>query len=63
MVILGFSLYKWFDDPLYGINGDHALIYMGCLYGGALVIYLVSRLVRRRQGMDMRMVYGEIPAE
>jgi hypothetical protein len=36
---------------------------MGCLYGVALAIYVGSRIVRRRQGLDMRMVYGEIPAE
>ena len=36
---------------------------MGCLYGVALLIYVVSRIVRKRQGLDMSMVYGEIPAE
>jgi hypothetical protein len=36
---------------------------MGCLYAVALAIYVGSRIVRRRQGLDMSMVYGEIPAE
>jgi hypothetical protein len=36
---------------------------MGCLYLVALAIYVISRVVRRRQGMDMGMVYKEIPAE
>jgi len=27
------------------------------------VIYVISRVVRRRQGMDLGMVYGEIPVE
>jgi hypothetical protein len=27
------------------------------------VIYVGSRLYRRQQGMDLSMVYGEIPAE
>jgi hypothetical protein len=36
---------------------------MGCLYGVALLIYVGSRIVRRRQGMDLGMVYNEIPAE
>jgi hypothetical protein len=36
---------------------------MACLYGVALAIYIGSRIVRKRQGLDMSMVYGEIPAE
>ena len=36
---------------------------MGCMYALAVVIYAGSRLYRRRQGMDLSMVYGEIPAE
>jgi hypothetical protein len=36
---------------------------MGCLYGVAIAIYLGSWIVRRRQGMDLGMVYNEIPAE
>jgi len=36
---------------------------MGCLYAVALIIYVGSRIVRRRQGMDLGMVYNEIPAE
>ena len=45
------------------VNDHGSLIYMGCLYGVALAIYVGSRIVRRAQGMDMSMVYGEIPAE
>ena len=29
----------------------------------ALVIFVGSRIYRRRQGMDLSMAYGEIPAE
>ena len=36
---------------------------MGCLYGVAIGIYVVSRIVRKRQGMDLGMVYNEIPSE
>ena len=36
---------------------------MGCLYAVALAIYVGSRIVRRRQGMDLGMVYNEIPSE
>jgi len=29
----------------------------------AIAIYVGSRIHRKRQGMDLSMVYGEIPAE
>jgi hypothetical protein len=36
---------------------------MGALYVLAIAIYVGSRYYRKRQGMDLAMVYGEIPAE
>jgi hypothetical protein len=63
MVILVFALVKWFGDSTYGVNNSSSLIYMGCLYAVAIIIYVGSRLIRRRQGMDLGMVYGEIPVE
>src|SRR5579875_2015154 len=62
-VILVFALVKWLSDSAYGVNHGTSLIYMACLYGLALLIYVISRIVRSRQGMDLGMVYGEIPAE
>jgi basic amino acid/polyamine antiporter, APA family len=61
--ILLFALYKWLQDDVYGVNNHDSLIYMGVLYAVALGIYVASRLWRRTQGIDMGMVYGEIPAE
>jgi APA family basic amino acid/polyamine antiporter len=63
MAILGFCLYKWFTDELYGLNNRDSLIYLGSLYVLALAIYAVSWFVRRRQGTSLKMVHGEIPAE
>jgi basic amino acid/polyamine antiporter, APA family len=63
LVILGFALYEWFTNDIYALNGRESLIYMGCLYAVALLIYLASRFVRRSQGIDMRMVHSEIPVE
>jgi amino acid transporter len=60
---LGFCIYKWLSDGVYGSNRHDSLVYMGCLYGLALLIYIGSRIVRRRQGMDLGMVYNEIPSE
>src|SRR5437763_308091 len=60
---LGLCLYKWFQDDVYGVNKHSSLYFMGGLYVLAIVIYVASKLYRRSQGMDLNMVYGEIPAE
>jgi hypothetical protein len=36
---------------------------MGAMYALAIVIYVIAKLVRRRQGINLKVVYGEIPAE
>jgi basic amino acid/polyamine antiporter, APA family len=63
IVLLVFALVKWFSDSAYGVNNSSSLIYMAGLYALAIAIYAVSRFVRRRQGMDLSLVYGEIPVE
>jgi basic amino acid/polyamine antiporter, APA family len=63
LAFLGFCIYKWLQDDVYGSNNTDSLIYMGCLYAFALLIYVVSRIVRKRQGMDLKMVYNEIPSD
>jgi basic amino acid/polyamine antiporter, APA family len=63
LIILGFALYEWFTNDLYAVNDRNTLIYMGSFYVLALVIYFGSRFYRRNQGIDMRMVHSEIPAE
>jgi amino acid transporter len=63
LVILGFALYEWFSNDLYAVNGRDTLLYMGSLYVLAIAIYVGSRIYRRSQGIDMRMVHSEIPVE
>jgi amino acid transporter len=63
IAFLGFCLYKWFQDDVYGVNHNSSLYFMAGLYALAIAIYVGSRLYRKRQGMDLSMVYGEIPAE
>ena len=69
-----FLLYQWLLDPnaLYGIgwsvNPDGyknttSLLYMGGMYLLSLAIYVGAILYRRGQGVDLGMVYREIPAE
>ena len=63
LAYLGFCIWKWLQDGVYGSNNHNSLIYMGCLYAVAFIIYGVSRIVRKRQGMDLKTVYKEIPVE
>jgi APA family basic amino acid/polyamine antiporter len=58
-----FCLYKWFQDDVYGVNNSASLRYLAVMYLIAIGIYVGSRLYRRRQGMDLKMVYDEIPAD
>ena len=62
-VFLGFNLWKWFQDDLYAVNNRDSLIFLGLMYVLALLIYVIARVYRRRQGIDLRAVHEEIPVE
>ncbi len=62
-VFLIFCLYQWITDSVYGINNTASFVYLGAMYLLAIVLYVAFRLIRRAQGMDLKMVYGEIPEE
>jgi amino acid transporter len=69
-----FLLYQWLLDPnaLYGIgysinpngfkNGT-SLIFMGAMYLLAIIIYVAAKVVRKNQGVDVDLIYKEIPVE
>jgi amino acid transporter len=69
-----FLLYQWLLDPnaLYGIgysinengykNGT-SLVYMGAMYLLAVIIYVAAKSVRKSQGVDLDLIYKEIPVE
>src|SRR5579863_2355328 len=61
--LIGFCLYEWLSNSAYGINNNDSLIYMGAMYVLALVIFLVARTVRARQGIDLSLINKEIPVE
>ncbi|HEU4327006.1 MAG TPA: hypothetical protein VFS21_27950, partial [Roseiflexaceae bacterium] len=63
-----FLLYQWIIDPsnLYGISyrNTASVIFLLALYGIALAIYLGVRAYRKsREGVDIGMIYKEIPVE
>jgi amino acid transporter len=61
--LIGYCLYEWLSNNLYGINNNDSLLYMLGMYVLALVIYLVARVVRSRQGIDLSLINKEIPVE
>jgi amino acid transporter len=62
-LFLIFNLVLWLKDAIYGVNNWKSLIFMGCLYLGAFLIWLAAAVTRRRQGMPLEAVAKEIPVE
>ena len=64
-IFLGWTLYMWLSNALYGIGvgNSKSIIFLGALYGGAAVLYIVARFWRRAQGIDLDAIHAEIPAE
>ncbi len=61
--LLGFDLVAWFANDKYFVNKPSSLVFMGAMYLLAIVVYLIARVVRRRQGIDLGMINKEIPVE
>ena len=62
-IFLVFCLYQWLTNATYGVTYVSSLIYMLILYAIALAMYVGFRLYRRVQGINLNMVYDEIPEE
>jgi len=64
-LFLGWVIFMWLSNALYGIGIGNAnsILFLGALYGAAAVLYIVARLVRRSQGVDLDAIHAEIPAE
>lgn len=60
---LAFNLYKWITDSVYGVNNPTSAVYMVVMYVLAVILYIGSKWYRRRQGIDLDMVYKNIPVE
>ncbi len=63
ILLLGFDLWKWLTNSLYFVNNKSSLYFMGAMYVLAIVLYVVARLVRSRQGIDLGLINKEIPVE
>jgi basic amino acid/polyamine antiporter, APA family len=63
IALLVFDLFEWFHNSLYFVNNRDSLYFMAAMYVLAIVVYVVARQVRRRQGIDLGMINAEIPVE
>jgi amino acid transporter len=61
--LLVFCLVEWLTNANYFVNNKSSLIYMGAMYVLAILIYVIARVVRRRQGIDLGLINKEIPVE
>jgi basic amino acid/polyamine antiporter, APA family len=64
-LFLGGVIYLWLTNSLYGIGVGNvdSIKFLGVMYGAAAVLYIVARLVRRAQGVDLDAIHAQIPAE
>jgi basic amino acid/polyamine antiporter, APA family len=67
-LFLLFMLYQWSFNPdnLYGTSlqkTPNSVIYFVATYVVAVAIYVVARVVRSRQGIDLSRIHHEIPVE
>mgnify|MGYP001082171290 CR=1 FL=1 len=60
---LFYLLVMWAIDPAYGVNNPISAIYLGATYIGSAILYLGMKAYRKRQGIDINRIYGEIPSE
>jgi amino acid transporter len=64
-LFLGWVMWQWLTNSLFGIGVGNAqsIIFLGIVYGAAALLYVVARLYRRSQGVDLDAIHAEIPAE
>jgi basic amino acid/polyamine antiporter, APA family len=67
-LFLLFMLYQWSFNPdnLYGTSlqkTPNSVIYFVATYAVAVAIYVIARVVRKRQGIDLARIHHEIPVE
>ncbi|MFX0067875.1 MAG: APC family permease [Promethearchaeota archaeon] len=64
---LFYLLFMWLIDPgnLYAVSyrNLYSLLFLVGCYVGSAILYLIMKSYRRRQGIDIDKIYGEIPAE
>ena len=63
MGLVIYNLIEWLSNSAYGVNNRGSLVFMAMLYVLAIVVYVVARLIRKSQGIDLGLINKEIPVE
>jgi amino acid transporter len=58
-----YNLVEWFTQSVYGVNNASSALYMLAMYALAIALYVVARVVRARQGIDLARIHAEIPVD
>jgi APA family basic amino acid/polyamine antiporter len=61
--LIAYNVWEWLKNPAYGVNNHQSLVFMAALYVLAIVVYVVARLIRKSQGIDLGLINKEIPVE
>jgi amino acid transporter len=64
-IFLGWVVFEWLSNSLYGIGtgNTQSIIFLGIVYGLGAVVWVLARVYRRSQGIDLDAIHAEIPAE
>jgi amino acid transporter len=62
-IFIIYLLWRWATTPAYGVNNLASGEYVVALYVAAAILYLVMYYYRKGRGIDLRLVFNEIPVE
>ena len=62
-VFLIWVMYMWAINPVYGVNSPVSAMYLVANYVAAALIFYGFKLYRKKQGIEVDMLYKEIPVE
>ena len=64
-IFLGWVVYEWLSNSLYGIGtgNTQSIKFLGIVYGLGALVWVLARVYRRCQGIDLDAIHAEIPAE
>lgn len=64
LILFSLILYSSFDTPAFsGPTGNRAIAFVVGIYVVGVILYYISRAVQRQRGVDLDLLYKEIPPE
>lgn len=60
-IFLGWNAFMYAIDPIYGANNLPSILAVLGIYVAGLLIYFIAKVYRLKQGLDITLVFQEIP--